>query len=87
MQTNWAQPLNQIVSLPINQGLILTSISLVTGSNTINHLLGRKLQGWFPVRIRDQNTTFYDQQSSNTMPQLTLKIVSSANVVVDLMVF
>jgi len=86
MQTQWAQSINPVLDLPINNGTILTSITLAVGSNTVNHLLGRKLRGWFIVRQRSA-ATVYDTQDSNTTPKLTLLLTSSAIVVVDIFVF
>lgn len=86
MQTAWAQQLNPVISLPISQGSILENIQLSTGSNTINHLLGRKLQGWYIVRQRSA-ASVYDTQDSNQRPTLTLLLTSSASVSVDLFVF
>lgn len=85
-QTTWAQQLDPIIANPIVNGLILKNVSLVTGTNVINHKLSRPLVGWEPIRIR-ASATFYDLQDSNQTPSLTLVLVSSANVVVDLMVF
>lgn len=86
MQTKWATQLDPIISNPTVNNLILKNIRLSTGSNVINHKLGRVLQGWKPVRIR-ASATFYDTQDSNQTPQLTLVLVSSANVTIDLEVF
>lgn len=86
MQTKWAQELNPIIANPLLQNNILPNISLVSGVNVINHKLGRKLIGWQPSRIR-ASATFFDQQDTNQTPELTLVLVSSAPVVIDLVVF
>ena len=86
MQTSWSKELNPLIALPTNQGSILQNVSLSTGSNTINHKLGRKLQGWWLVRKRAA-ASVYDTQDSNQMPSLTLLLTSSADVVVDIFVF
>lgn len=86
MQTRWASILNPIIQLPLNKGLIRQSITLTTGSNTINHLLGRKLQGWFLVRQRAA-ANIYDDQDNNQSPGITLVLVSDADVTVDIYVF
>lgn len=86
MQTAWASQLNPVISNPSSQSLILQSVSLASGDNTINHLLGRKLQGWKIVRQRAA-ATFFDKQDSNSAPQLTLALNASGAVVVDIEVF
>lgn len=86
MQSDWASKLNPVLANPLVNGIILQSVSLVSGANTINHKLGRKLQGWIPVRVRSA-ATFFDTQDSNPMPALTLTLTASAAVVVDLYVF
>lgn len=86
MQTTWAQQLDPIISNPTVNNLVLKNVSLVTGVNVINHLLGRTLQGWSTSRIRAA-ATLYDQQDTNQTPTLTLVLVASAPVVIDLVVF
>lgn len=86
LQTKWSSAINPVINQPWNSGVILKSVVLATGSNTINHKLGRALQGWVVIRMRS-SATVYDTQDSNTMPALTLKLTASANVTVDLLVF
>lgn len=86
MQTSWSSSINPIIDLPISAGLILPSITLASGDNSVNHKLGRKLQGWFIVRQR-ASATVYDKQDSNQHPELTLTLTASGAVVVDLFVF
>lgn len=86
LQSNIAKALNPVLSNPISSGSILTGISLKAGANTVSHKLNRILQGWVLVRQR-QVATIYDTQDTNNNPSLTLTLVSSADVVVDLYVF
>lgn len=76
----------QRATIPLEGMVVLKSVPLSTGSNTVNHTLGRTLQGWFPVRLR-ASATLYDTQDSNTTPDRTLMLVASAPVTVDLAVF
>lgn len=86
MQTQWAQELNPLISNPTTKTTVLKNINLVTGTNVINHKLGRALQGWYLVRIRAA-TTVYDTQDANQTPTLTLVLNASAPAIVDLVVF
>lgn len=86
MQTKWAQELDPIISNELLQGNILSNISLVTGTNVINHKLGRNLLGWYTTRVRAA-VTLYDQQDTNQTPNLTLVLIASAPAIVDLAVF
>ena len=86
MQTKWASIINPILAAPIVNGLLLNNVSLVSGDNTINHRLGRKLQGWIVVG-KNANANIYDKQSTNTMPELTLVLNSSGTLTVNLWVF
>lgn len=86
MQTTWASQLNPIIANPTVNNFILKNVALKTGINVINHKLGRNLQGWKSTRIR-ASATFYDDQDNNPTPNLTLVLVSSADVTVDLEVF
>jgi hypothetical protein len=86
MQNKWKSILDPIIALPQNDSNILKNVSLSKGTNTINHKLGQTLQGWKVVRQR-ASASIYDNQDSNTMPALTLILVSSDPVVVDIEVF
>lgn len=86
MQSSWASEINPIIARQQNQSIILKNISLASGTTTINHRLGRELQGWKIVRQRSA-ANIYDDQDHNEMPSLTLRLVSNANVIVDLEVF
>lgn len=86
LQSTWSTAINPVLSLPFNNGVILSNISLSTGSNTINHTLGRKLQGWIITRL-SASCQLYDTQATNPMPALTLQLVASAPTIVNLLVF
>lgn len=83
LSTKWAAILNPLIKNPSNNRNILKNVKLTTGTNVINHGLGQALQGWNPIRVR-ASATFYDLQDSNQMPDLTLVLVSSADVTIDL---
>lgn len=86
LQTTWAQQLNPLLSNPLSNGQLLKSVTLASGTNVINHKLGRKLQGWVLTRVRAA-VQLHDTQDSNPRPELTLQLVSSGAVTVDLYVF
>jgi hypothetical protein len=83
-QTN--STINDILDSQIIDSVLLTSVSLVTGDNTVSHKLGRKLVGWFIVRQRSAGTV-YDKQDSNSLSESNLILNSSANMTVDIYVF
>lgn len=78
--------LDPLLVLPLSQSNLLEDIELDTGTNTINHGLGRPLVGWFIVR-KNANETVYDDQDNNSMTDRTLLLISSGAVTVSLMVF
>lgn len=86
VQSRWSSILNPLIARPANNSSILKSIDLKAGTNTINTLLGRKLQGWTIVRQRAA-ASIYDNQDNNNNPEATLILISSADVTVDLEVF
>lgn len=86
MQTSWAAALNPMLKNPLANGLILDQVSLIVGDNVINHLLGRPLQGWIVIGQNDL-AEFYDLQEQNSMPEKTLILNSSDQVMVNLYVF
>ena len=86
MQTSWAAQLNPLLDSPLNNVSILQALVLASGDNVINHKLGKRLTGWFVVG-QNASATFYDKQASNSTPQLTLTLNSSAAVTINLAVF
>jgi hypothetical protein len=86
LQRNIQQAVRPILQNPLVYGNQLTSVSLVNGSNTVSHGLGRELQGWSISRKR-ANANIYDTQDSNPSPTKTLLLTSDASVVVDLYVW
>lgn len=86
LQENLDQWTQTIIGKQVINGLVLRSVSLSTGSNEVNHLLGRTLVGWQIVRQRAA-ATVYDEQDANPMPSKTLRLNSSAPVTIDLWVF
>lgn len=82
----WASILNPIIENPIVGGNLLQGISVVTGTNVINHGLQEKLQGYIVV-MNNANVTFYDSQASNPKPDLTLQLVASGAAKISLYVF
>jgi hypothetical protein len=85
-QDRWASQLEPIIAAPSNNSSILKSVNLVAGNNTINHGLGRVLQGWTIVRLRGLST-IWDAQDSNPTPAQTLVLVASSPVSADIEVF
>lgn len=86
VQTRWAAILNPVLKNPALNSIVLKNIQLAAGANIVNHLLGRKLQGWKLVRQRAAGSVF-DTQDANSMPDLTLQLTSSAVMSVDIEVF
>lgn len=86
LMTQWKSQLDPVLARPTQSNSTLTNVSLVSGSNTINHKLGQKLQGWYIVRQRAL-ASIYDNQDNNQSPDLTLVLVASAPVSVDIVVF
>jgi hypothetical protein len=83
LQTKWSSILNPLLSNPLVSGILLKNISLITGSNVVNHKLGRNPQGWILIDI-DASASIYRSGAFN---DLTLTLVSDADCQVSLYVF
>ena len=85
MSTRWKAIIDPFLGNPSNSSNILSNVSLIEGTNVINHKLGRSMQGWF---ITDQQGAA-NIYRPNTAPfnSLTLTLISSAAVTVNLGVF
>lgn len=79
----WATALNPLLTNPLVNGHLLTNLQLINGVTTVNHLLGRKMQGWYVVDI-DGAAEIYRSQPLNN---LTLTLTSNADITVSLWVF
>ena len=86
LQTKWKSILDVLLSNPSLQSSILQNVSLINGTNTINHLLGRKLVGWRIIGI-NAAATLYDKQATNSRSDLTLILVSNAACIAQIEVF
>lgn len=86
LQDTWGAQLNPLLAKPTSNSSILKNVKLVTGTNVINTLLGRPLQGYKIVRQRAQ-ASIYDVQDGNQTPSLTLLLVSDNPVSIDLEIF
>ena len=86
LQSNIENVIQPLSSKTQNDSIIISNISLTSGTNVISHKLGKPLSGWKIVRNRAA-ATFYDIQDSNKSPELTLLLVSSSVAIVDLEVF
>lgn len=78
--------LNPLFSQSLLDGVLLVKVQLQTGTNSINHKLGRNLIGWILTRQRSL-ADVYDTQDTNKTPASTLNLVSSAPMLADIYVF
>lgn len=86
MQLRWASLLQPLLDSP-TAAPVLLQLTLASGDNTVNHLLGRKLVGWMSVGFHGAYADLFDKQASNPIPDKTLILNSSAATAVTLMVF
>ena len=85
MQTQWAQQIDPVLANLLIQGQLLQNISLSSGTNVINHKLGRTPQGWFLVAPQGSNDVHQAAQQPN--PTLTLTLVSASALTTGIWVF
>lgn len=83
--TVWSTILNKFISNPIVNGVPITGVSLIMGSNAINHKLGRKPQGYIVTSMYDAYAEIYREPSQS--PNSVLLLNASAPTVVDLYVY
>lgn len=85
MQTGWASQLNPVIANPLVNGVLQKNIKLVVGTNSINHMLGRNLQGYLITGMHNVYTQIFDTVSNT--PSLTLNLNSSVAVTIDIYCF
>lgn len=85
LQTTWASQLDPLLAKPLSQAILLQNIEINIGNNTINHKLGRNLQGWVVSRVFDAVIGLYEIPSQ--LPSKTLILNANAAGTIDLLVF
>lgn len=85
MQTRWKSEIDPVLSNPLNSISVLENVSLLSGTNTVNHLLGRTMQGWFLVDL--QGASSIHRPSTSPFNSTTLTLISSADVIASIGVF
>ncbi len=85
LQNKWAAILDPVITNPICNGIQLTDIKLSTGVNTIDHKLGRKINGYIITSMYDVAASIFRQASQ--MPEKTIVLNSSAGTTIDLYVY
>jgi hypothetical protein len=83
MQTQWASSINPLLSNPLSSGVFVKQVSVVSGSNSINHKLGRKPLGWFVTNINAAITLYM----TGSFDPLFLRLTASGSAAIDLYVF
>jgi len=82
-QTQWPAQINPVLAVPLVNGTMLENVILNTGTTVINHMLGRKMQGWIITDI-DGSAVIYRSVDFNSV---SLTLTSSSKVNVNLWVF
>lgn len=85
MQTKWKAEIDPILSNPLNSISVLSGIKLVSGTNIINHFLGRVMQGWILVDIQEAASIY--RPATSPFNSQTLTLVSTAPATIAIGVF
>lgn len=83
LTSRWKSILDPIIGNPVTNPTLLSSISLTTGVNVINHKLGQMQQGWIITDIQGVANVYRSQPFNDK----TLTLTSDADVTINLMVF
>lgn len=86
IQDRILEGLNFSLSNVLTDAQLIDSLSLTTGNNVVSHKLGRKLLGWFVVRI-NAAITLFDTQATNLLSDKTLNLTASGPAIASLVVF
>lgn len=82
LQDNVTLVLNQVTKKVVIDGVQLTAISLATGSNRINHTLGRQPLGWIVTDINAAVVPYRTAWDANT-----ITLVATGSVTVNLWIY
>lgn len=87
LQDAIANAYDPLTEASIVNGRHIAGIALTTGGATlVDHKLGRKPLGYIPV-LKSADCRIWDNQATNLMPERTLALQTSANVIVSLWVY
>ena len=85
MQTIWKSQIDPVLANPTNNISILSNVSLINGTNVINHKLGRTPQGWIVTDVQGAASIY--RPSTAQFNDLTLTLISNAAVTASIGVF
>jgi hypothetical protein len=83
---NIAKFASQFTNRPILDGVVIKDITLISGDTTVNHGLGRTIQGWIVID-KSAAGDIYAAPAKQTSTTKTLILTSSAPLTASLYVF
>ena len=87
VQDNIEKQYNQVVDKEVLDGHILQNVTLVPNKvNLVQHKLGRQIEGWIVIRKR-ADARIWDVQDCNVNKQISIALIVTSEVEVDLWVF
>lgn len=86
VQDNILRAVNQIVKIPILDGVLTDEIDLSTSITNVEHKLGREPLGWIVV-AKDANADVWEVTANNPDRARFLRLDASVTVTVRLWVF
>ena len=85
IKSKWKSILDPFLTRPTNNVSILQSVQLANGTTTINHNLGRTMQGWFIVDQTGAASIY--RPATAPLNEQTLTLTSNAAVTVNIAAF
>lgn len=85
LQANVGEALTPLQNKPILDGIMLSKLEIVSGSNLVQHKLGRKVVGYFVIS-QSAASQFYDNIQTNTSAS-SFSITATSPCNVNLWVF
>ena len=85
LQRNTYEWTEQLSKNPLLSGVLLEGITMTTGTNSIEHKLGRPVRGFLVVN-QSSNSNFWVDPSNQTLESI-LVLSSSANSTISIYIF
>lgn len=79
LQTKWKSQIDPVLANPLVDGIAIKNISLINGVTVVNHLLGRRMQGWILTDLTAAVTAFRSQPMNSFTLTLTCNGVATCN--------
>lgn len=88
IQTNIVNPLNALIGLPLNQGVLIKGVALSNSQdNQVPTGLGRPYVGWIVTRVAKNTRIYETNEYAETTSSVYLTLSCTTSATCDILIF